>query len=317
MAEAAPTLEPIRQFVFGRQWLYLENCLRWLADAEPNSVHAVVTDPPYGLLEYEPEQQRKLRLGRGGVWRIPPAFDGANRKPLPRFTVLGREERDAILEFFEQWGRLLLPVVRPGGHIVIAGNPLVSPLVAVALERAGFERRGELVRLVRTFRGGDRPKGARHEFPAVSTMPRGCWEPWGLYRRPLELATVAENLRVWGTGGLRRLSEATPFLDVIESRQTPGRERRLAPHPSLKPQAFLRHLVRGMLPTGAGVILDTFAGCGSTLAACEAEGVDGIGIEIDPQYFDMAAAGIAKLAALYPHRPRQYSFDDCEPSTAD
>ena len=55
----------------------------WLEDAEPNSIHAVVTDPPYGLLEYTPHQLEKMRNGRGGVWRLPPSFDNAIRKPVP------------------------------------------------------------------------------------------------------------------------------------------------------------------------------------------------------------------------------------------
>ena len=286
-------------FDFGRQRLWLGDCVEWLRSAEPSSVHAVITDPPYGLLEYEPEQQRKLRLGRGGVWRIPPSFDGANRKPLPRFTVLGADDRRKLFLFFRTWAACLLPILRPGGHAFIAGNPLVSPLVGMAMEEAGFERRGEIVRLIRTFRGGDRPKGAHEEFADVSTMPRSCWEPWGLYRRPLDCSTVAGNLRRWQTGGLRRLSIDTPFLDVISSSQTPAKERTLAPHPSVKPQAFLRRLITAALPMETGTVLDPFAGCGTTLAACEAKEISGIGVEMDPIYFDLAKAAIPKLARLY------------------
>ena len=300
MSTAAPQPETREPFTYGRQRLYLGDCLDWLTTAAPDSLGAVVTDPPYGLVEYHPEQQRKLRAGRGGVWRIPPSFDGANRLPLPRFTVLSAAEREAISAFFEEWGRRLLPAIKPGGHVLIAGNPLVSPLVAGAMERAGFERRGELVRLVRTFRGGDRPKGAERDYPMVSTSPRSAWEPWGLYRRPISERTIALNLARWGTGGLHRLSEDTPFLDVIASGTTPSRERAIAPHPSVKPQAFLRHVVRHVLPLGAesGPILDPFAGCATTLAACEASGLEGIGVERDPAYFDLAAAAIPKLAAL-------------------
>lgn len=284
--------------VYGRQRLILGDSLDWLGQAEHDSISAVVTDPPYGLVEYSKAQQKKLRAGHGGVWRIPPSFDGANRKPLPRFTVLDRADRDAIVAFFLRWGTALMPVLRPGAHVVIAGNPLVSPLVAWAMEQAGYERRGEIVRLVRTFRGGDRPKGAHEEFPMVSTMPRSCFEPWGLYRRPLSEATVSANLRLWGTGALRRVSRESPFLDVIESGTTPDRERAIAPHPSVKPQAFLRRLVRGLLPTEDGIVLDTFAGCATTLGACEALGVEGIGLEIDAYYHAMAAEAIPELAKL-------------------
>ena len=64
----------------------LGDTINWLSDLPPNSIHAVVTDPPYGLIEYAEKNHQKLRAGRGGVWRIPPSFDGAKRQPLPRFT---------------------------------------------------------------------------------------------------------------------------------------------------------------------------------------------------------------------------------------
>ena len=298
MTETALRLSHDSLFSYGKQKLYLADCLQWLSEADPNSVSAVVTDPPYGLIEYSPAEQRKLRAGRGGVWRIPPSFDGANRKPLPRFTVLESHDRASIKDFFSQWADALLPVIRPGGHVVIAGNPLISPLVAGAMESSGFERRGEIVRMVRTFRGGDRPKGSESEFDDVCTMPRSCWEPWALYRRPCSERTIAENLRRWGTGGLRRNSDETPFLDVIDSGTTPERERRIAAHPSVKPQAFLRHIVRAMLPLGSGVILDPFCGAGTTLAACEALGIEGVGVEIDPEYYRLATSAIPDLALI-------------------
>lgn len=287
-----------KEFVYGRQRLLLADCVAWLSGAERNSVHAVVTDPPYGLVEFLPEQQHKMRTGRGGIWRIPPSFDGAKRRALPRFTVLTADQRKSLVEFFIEWGAALLPVLTPGAHVFVASNPLLSPLVSFALEQAGLERRGEIVRLLRTFRGGDRPKGAEKKYSMVSTMPRSCWEPWLLFRKPLECRTVAENLRVWGTGGLRRISQQTPFLDVIQSSITPDAERAFASHPSVKPQHFLRQIVRAALPLNKGVVLDPFAGSGTTLAACEHNGVQGIGIEVDPVYFEIATCAIEPLSTL-------------------
>ena len=298
---AAPTTAgtaPMAVHEFGLQRLYLGDCIEWLRNAQPNSVHAVVTDPPYGLREYRAAEQQKMRAGKGGVWRIPPSFDGASRKPTPRFTVLSAADRAAIGAFFMEWGMALLPVLRPGGHVFISGNPLLTPLVAAAMEAAGFERRGEIVRLVRTLRGGDRPKGAHEEYSQVSTMPRSCWEPWGLYRKPLHESTVAANLDKWGAGALRRPSQESPFLDVIPSGLLSAQERALAPHPSAKPQRFVRQLVHAALPTGEGTILDAFAGCATTLAACEALGVTGVGVEVDPVYWNMAVEAIPRLAAL-------------------
>ena len=290
-------MSALESFAFGRALLHRADCFDWLRDRAAKSIHAVVTDPPYGLLEYSEAEQEKLRRRKGGVWRIPPSFDGTPRAPLPRFTVLSPADIDALGRFFVEWAERLLPALVPGANVVVASNPLLSYVVSGALARAGFERRGELVRLVMTMRGGDRPKAAHEEFRDVSVMPRSMWEPWLLFRRPIE-GRVQDNLRAWKTGGFRRPSDDRPFGDVLESAPTRKSERALAPHPSLKPQAFLRAVVRGVLPLGEGIVLDPFAGSGSTLAAAEAVGYRSIGVEKDRAYFELAAAAIPKLARL-------------------
>ena len=289
-----PARRRFRTMVFGRATVVHAECMEWLRQQEPNLVHAVVTDPPYGLVEYSSSEQVKLRNGKGGVWRLPPSFDGARRSPLPRFTVLSADDVRDLSAFFSRWARLLVPVLVPGANVVVAANPLLSYVVAGALAEAGLERRGEIVRLVMTMRGGDRPKGAHDEFPDVSVMPRSMWEPWLVFRKPLE-GRVRDNLRRWRTGGFRRPSPDRPFGDVIRSSPTRNEERNLAPHPSLKPQGFLRQLVRGVLPLGEGLVLDPFCGAGSTLAAAEAVGYRSVGIESDPAYFGMACQAIPRL----------------------
>ena len=292
---AESRLDYWRSFSFGKSLVLETDCLNWLRKQQPNTVHAVVTDPPYGLCEYSSEQQKKLRNGKGGVWRIPPSYDGVERAPLPRFTVLSSQDLRAFELFFLEWAQTLLPVLVPGANVVVATNPLLSYLISGALAKAGLERRGEIVRLVMTMRGGDRPKAAHEEFPDISVMPRSMWEPWLVFRKPLE-GRVQDNLRKWSTGGFRRPSHDKPFGDVIASAPTHKSERQLAPHPSLKPQQFLRTLVRGVLPLGQGIVLDPFCGTGSTLAAAEAVGYASIGIEKDGHYFEIARKALPKLA---------------------
>lgn len=284
-------------FSHGKATIYQCDCIDWLREQPKRSIHAVVTDPPYGLFEYSAEQQKKLRSGKGGVWRIPPSFDGVTRAPLPRFTVLTSRDLKALDEFFYEWATALVQVLVPGANVVVASNPLLSYIVSSALARAGLERRGEIVRLVMTMRGGDRPKAAHEAFPDVSVMPRSMWEPWLLFRKPIE-GRIQDNLRQWMTGGFRRPSRDKPFGDVIQSSPTHANERKLAAHPSLKPQAFLRMLVRGVLPLAKGKVLDPFAGSGSTLAAAEAVGYESVGIEKDSQYFRLAMTAIPKLATF-------------------
>ncbi len=279
--------------------IYHGHAFAWLSSAEPCSIHAVVTDPPYGLVEYSDRELGKMKAGRGGVWRIPPAFDGCRRRPLPRFTVLTENDHLALRSFFAELSTLLMRVLVPGAHVFVATNPLVSHLVYEPFISAGFDKRGEIIRVVYTLRGGDRPKNAQKEFAEVSVMPKSCWEPWGLFRKPCE-GRVQDNLRKWKTGGLRRISSDEPFKDLISSSPARGVERKLAPHPSLKPQHLLRQIVRACLPMGEGVVLDPFMGSGSTIAAATACGLRSIGIEMNPEYFEMAEQAIPELARLSP-----------------
>jgi site-specific DNA-methyltransferase (adenine-specific) len=298
---AIKNLEPVLplkpHFTYGRTALFHQDCLDWMRKRRKESIHAVITDPPYGLHEYSVEQITKLRNGKGGVWRIPPSFDGNTRAPLPRFTTLTPKQLDDLSIFFFNWGKSLLPILVPGANVVVASNPLLSYIVSNSLANAGLERRGEIVRLTMTMRGGDRPKNAHNEFKDVSVMARSMWEPWLVFRKPL-VGRVQDNLRNWKTGGFRRISDERPFGDVIASGPTRKYEREIAPHPSLKPQDFLRQLVRAVLPLGEGIVLDPFAGGGSTLAAAEAIGYESIGVEKDESYFQMGVEAIPTLSKI-------------------
>jgi site-specific DNA-methyltransferase (adenine-specific) len=160
-----------------------------------------------------------------------------------------------------------------------------------------LEKRGEIIRLVQTLRGGDRPKNAHEEFKDVTVMPRSCYEPWVVFRKAC-IGRVQDNLRMFGTGALRRISNEQPFRDVILSSPTRGEERAIANHPALKPQAFMRQLVGAALPLGKGVVLDPFMGGGATIAAAEFCGYESLGIEKDAEFFDMALRSIPRLAEV-------------------
>ncbi len=283
----------------GKALILHADCLEWLGRIPAGSIHGIVTDPPYGVKEYEFDQIEKRTNGNGGIWRIPPSFDGSNRQPLPRFTALNEKERKQLHRFFAEWARVAVHALLPGGHIIFACNSFMAQLVYAALVEGGLEFRGQIIRIVRTLRGGDRPKNAEEEFPGVCSLPRGAYEPWGVFRKPLPSGmTVSECLRRFGTGGLRRLPEGLPFSDVLDIGRTPKAEKEIAPHPSLKPQALLRELVWSILPLGEGVVCDPFMGSGSTVAAAEALGYRSIGVEKFESYYQLASGAIRPLSRV-------------------
>ncbi|AKJ28785.1 DNA-methyltransferase [Caldimonas brevitalea] len=69
-------------------------------------------------------------------------------------------------------------------------------------------------------------------------------------------------------------------------------------HPTVKPTDLMRYLCRLVTPPG-GTVLDPFAGSGSTLKAAELEGFNAIGIELSPEYIEIARRRIAADAPLF------------------
>lgn len=287
------------------------NCFEVLEEFDENSIHAVVTDPPYGVVEFETANIEKMRDGVGGVWRIPPELDGSKRKPLPRFTTLSESDKQKLRNFFETFGTAVERVLRPGGHVFLATTQLLMHEVSNQLDEAGLERRDVLIRETKTLRGGDRPKGSHDhpEYRSVSSMPRVYWEPWLLYRKPFD-GRLDENLDEWQTGGLRRESSERPFTDLLEGGKTPKTETEVVrnahpgdgekqeAHPNLKPQSLMRELCHASLPLQRGTILDPFMGSGSTIAAAQALGYDAVGIELDETFYQMAENAIPRLAEI-------------------
>ena len=80
---------------------------------------------------------------------------------------------------------------------------------------------------------------------------------------------------------------ALPLFDISE--ETFSNE-----HPTVKPIALMRYLCRLVTPPG-GVILDPFAGSGSTLIAAKAEGFKAVGIELEKQYCEIAVRRLDEL----------------------
>jgi site-specific DNA-methyltransferase (adenine-specific) len=280
-----------------RYEIHNADSFEWLRKQRANSFHAVVTDPPFGIVEYTAKELGKRRNGRG-IWRLPNSFDGAKRQPMPRFTVLDHHDHMGVLAFHYQLAPELFRVLVPGAHVMIASQCLVSHLVAQAFCMAGFEARGQIVRIVKTLRGGDRPKFAETKFKEVSVIPRSSYEPWLLFKKPHD-GRVAENLKRYGTGALRRPAKDVPFSDTVEVPPARKKERALGNHPSIKPQALMRHLVRASLPLSKGVLLDPFMGSGSTIAAATHLKLKSVGVEVDPYYFRLARRAIPKLSHFF------------------
>lgn len=66
-------------------------------------------------------------------------------------------------------------------------------------------------------------------------------------------------------------------------------------HPTVKPQPVIQRLIRNCSNAG-DIVFDPFMGSGTTLVACQKLGRHGIGIELDPDYFEIACKRVEEAA---------------------
>lgn len=181
------------QSLTSRTWLYSGSCLDLLDHMPPNSIDAVVTDPPYGL-----EFMGKDWDGADGFRRALNAADVERDSVFGRMSKRGPEYKAGHLfqEFTFAWASKVIRVIKPGAHLVSFGGARTYHRMACAIEDAGFEIRDQ----VQWLYGQGFPK-SKNIGDGFGTALKPASEPIVLARKPLE-GTVVENVARWGTGAL-------------------------------------------------------------------------------------------------------------------
>lgn len=259
------------------------DCIQIMRDIlDDNTIDAIVTDPPYGL------------GFRGNGWDdLPPG---------------------------EEWAAECLRVLKPGGHLLAFGGTRTWHRLAVAVEDAGLE----LIDSIAWLYGTGKPAAATRLKPAfepivVARKGKGCLQ--------IDAARIGDEVRTFGgpekprndsqsigafagvnrkqvtvTGrwpanvALEERPNAAPWERFFYQAKAPKSERPVVDgvaHPTVKPLALMRWLVRLVTPPG-GTVLDPFAGSGTTLEAAMIEGLASIGIERESAYLPLIEARLER-----------------------
>lgn len=149
------------------------------------------------------------------------------------------------------WMRLAFQATTPGGYFFCFSDFRQLPIFTALLEQAGFKHRGIIV--------WDK-KNARPQ--------KGGF-------------TQSSEFITWGTKGRPMTDKVLPGIYRISPRQMKDRL-----HPTEKPVELLREILK-ILPEGK-TVLDPFMGSGSTGEAAAAQGLNFVGCEISPAYFQVA-----------------------------
>ena len=178
------------------------------------------------------------------------------------------------------WGTALKPAHEP---IVMARKPLAGTVAANVMEYGTGAINVDGCRVPGSKPGTTRGAGGQNgRYGPIQAQ--GRIEDDGRGRFPANLIHDGSDEATEGMGDCQRY-----FYCAKASRKDRGEDNK---HPTVKPTELMRYLCRLVTPPG-GVVLDPFAGSGSTGKAAVLEGFDFIGIELDPDYFAIAEDRIA------------------------
>jgi len=240
-------------------------CRAFMASLPANSFDSIVTDPPYGLSK-QPNMREVLKHWLNG----------------DDYTASGGgfmgKSWDSFVPGPKTWEQAFR-VLKPGGYAVVFAGSRTVDLMATSLRLAGFE----VVDMLHWLYGSGFPKSmdigkAIDAQDAVAERRARQDRDEGL--EDFALATAGEM-----TGGRAEGSDGLNSPRSGAGRTGGARN----VHPTVKPTAVMRWLVRLVTPPG-GIPFDPFCGSGSTLKAAALEGFNAVGCEMDPQYAAIARA---------------------------
>lgn len=250
------------------------------ADLPENSIHLVVTSPPYWTLKRYNDSDDQL----GHVADYDEFIDAL----------------DAV------WTHCYRALV-PGGRLIINvgdvclsrkknnGRHTVVPLHATIQERCkqiGYDNLAPII--------WHKISNANYEVSGGGGFLGKPYEPNAVIKNDIEFILMQRK-----PGGYRSPSKADRILSVISAENYQLWFRQIwsdvkgtstAKHPAPYSVEFAQRLVR-MFSFVGDTVLDPFMGTGSTNVACARWGRNSIGIEVDSTYFEMARARIADQGA--------------------
>ena len=225
--------------------------------------------------------------------------------------------RQNILDYEQwcfEWATEAFRVCKEGAIVAAFNSTRTMAHVQVALERAGFYARDCIV----YRRSSGIPKGlnlqaklkekgvANHEeWEGWHSCLRNEWEAIVVVQKPL-INNYVETLRKNGIGLFHAINDDGSFQSNILEDIPRDKDEQENIHCTVKPLALMEKLVSMFVPPDQNhIVLDPFAGSGTTLVAAKKLGCSYVGIEIVPEYVKIAERRLEEIEAPTPKEKKR------------
>lgn len=281
------------------------DCLEIMKQLDNDSIACCITDPPYnyefiGRTWDEKEINRRIDKVKESsstlVKNIPYGSGLAGGVRNARWYEKNRKNIIDYQKWVESWGGELFRILKPGALVLVFNSTRTIAHIQVALESVGFYARD----IIAWRRNSGIPKGINvakkleklgdenaENWVGWHSCLRNEWESIVVVQKPLTNNYI-ETLNNFHVGLFRAKDENGFQSNIIENiKREPLDD--FNTHPTVKPLELMEKLVKLTLPLGYGnIVLDPFAGSGTTLLAAQNLGIDYLGIEINSEYVNIA-----------------------------
>lgn len=294
--------------------VFLGDCREVLTRIPSNSIAACITDPPYNYefvghkWDHVEIERRKSRVANSStlVKNIP---YGSGLAGGVRNASWYRKNRANIVEYGEwvrEWGEEVYRVCKPGAYVAVFNSTRTIAHVQVALEEVGFYARDILVYKKRSgiprgfnlsaklAKNGD---PSAEEWRAWHSALRNEWESIVLVQKPL-VNNYLQTFQQHDVGLMKAVNSDGSFQSNILEGYAGGKVEDFNVHTTVKPLPLMRKLVELLVPPSENnIVLDPFAGSGTTLVAAAELGISYLGVEVVPEYVEIINKRLSSLGA--------------------
>lgn len=287
----------------------LGNSIEILKEFSDNSVHAIISDIPYGI-GYDDWDvlHHNTNTAYGGASSAQMAAGGVFKrrgKPLNGWSEADKRIPQEYQTWCSLWASDWLRILKPGGSCFVFAGRRYAHRCITALEDAGFTFKDMLSwekdfaphraqRLSAIYeRRNDEVDAKKWNGWRVANL-RPLFEPILWFQKPYKTGgTIADNvleneLGAWNEAALKTYSTRTEGVGVVSNIlkvQTTAEDH--GKHIAQKPLKLMELLV-SLVTVEGQVVLDPFMGSGTTCLAAKRLGRHYIGIDADPTSVQMA-----------------------------
>ena len=287
--------------------------VRCIKQAPACAVHLILSDIPYGIGAEEwdvlHDNTNSAYLGSSPAQQKAGAIFKKRGKPINGWSEADRDIPKQYYEWCSTWAAEWFRVLKPGGTAFVFAGRRFAHRCICALEDAGFSFKDMLAwvrdraphraqRVSVVFdRRGDATSSRDWEGWRVGNL-RPSFEPILWFTKPYKIgATIADNALNHGVGPyneeafLRYVAAPDNMLHCGFAQGEGGL------HPTQKPVRLMQALIE-LTTKPNQIVLDPFAGSGSTLVAARNLGRHYIGYELEKKYAEVCKSRLDESGLL-------------------